>query len=153
MKYKFITEVVDTETGEIIPLDNLGNDVSQVDFDESVERIVMLKELYNTVNNIYRCNEAKFLQNMDKIEAKKFVNNEVEIKLNTQSDYEYSNECILKLKELLPEHDFNNIFTEKFKVNRTFLKGALAYGGEIKKLIEDMQTKIDRKPTILITKR
>lgn len=150
MKYQIETNIIDLQTGEIIDLDQFSKQLIDADFDEIVQRVVVLKELFTQISGLYRVNEYKFLQMMDERDAKKFVNDEFEIKLQSQTDYEYNVDCIHKLKELISKEDFEKIFTEQYKVNRNLLRTVYTLGGEIKQLIDSMQKKNERKPTITL---
>lgn len=148
MKYKAMMNILDLETGEIKELDQFTQGLAEADFEEMVQRIIVLKDLFTTVTGLYRVNEFKFLQMMADREAKKYVNDEVEIRLSPQADYEYDVNCIHQLKELINKEDFDRIFTEQYKVNRNLLRTIYTLGGDIKKLIDEMETKNERKPTV-----
>lgn len=153
MKYQFKTEIIDNETGEILDICELYKNVENINLEELAERVVTLKQLLTEINGIYRTVEFNFIREMNSIEAKKYLGKDFDIQLNKQTEYEYDTEYVHRLKELISEEQFNNVFTEKYKVNRTYLKGVINLGGEIKELAELMQTKIDRKPTIVVTNK
>ena len=105
----------------------------------------------NQISGLYRVNEYKFIEMMKDKEAKKYVNDEVEIRLQPQTNYDYDVNSVHKIKELIPEDDFNKIFTEQYKVNRNLLRTIYVLGGEIKQLIDQMETKNEKKPTVVVT--
>lgn len=148
MKYQAMINIVDLETGEIKDLNSLSEGISDIDFEEAVQRVIILKDLYSSISGLYRVNEFKFIQMMKEKEAKKFINDEVEIRLSPQADYEYDVNCIHQLKELVSKEDFEKIFTEQYKVNRNLLRTIYTLGGEVKQLIDSMETKNERKPTV-----
>lgn len=151
MKYQIETNIIDVETGEIIDLDRFSRELVDADFEEIVERVVALKQVLNQVSGLYRVNEYKFIEMMKDKEAKKYVNDEVEIRLQPQTNYDYDVNSVHKIKELIPEDDFNKIFTEQYKVNRNLLRTIYILGGEIKQLIDQMETKNEKKPTVVVT--
>ena len=151
MKYQIETNIIDVETGEIIDLDRFSRELVDADFEEIVERVVALKQVLNQVSGLYRVNEYKFIEMMKDKEAKKYVNDEVEIRLQPQANYDYDVNSVHKIKELIPEDDFNKIFTEQYKVNRNLLRTIYILGGEIKQLIDQMETKNEKKPTVVVT--
>ena len=151
MKYQIETNIIDVETGEIIDLDRFSRELVDADFEEIVERVVALKQVLNQVSGLYRVNEYKFIEMMKDKEAKKYVNDEVEIRLQPQTNYDYDVNSVHKIKELIPEDDFNKIFTEQYKVNRNLLRTIYVLGGEIKQLIDQMETKNEKKPTVVVT--
>lgn len=151
MKYQIETNIIDLETGEIIDLDRFSRELVDADFEEIVERVVALKQVLNQVSGLYRVNEYKFIEMMKEKEAKKYVNDEVEIRLQPQTNYDYDVNSVHKIKELVPEDDFNKIFTEQYKVNRNLLRTIYVLGGEIKQLIDQMETKNEKKPTVVVT--
>ena len=151
MKYQIETNIIDLETGEIIDLDRFSRELVDADFEEIVERVVALKQVLNQISGLYRVNEYKFIEMMKEKEAKKYVNDEVEIRLQPQTNYDYDVNSVHKIKELIPEDDFNKIFTEQYKVNRNLLRTIYVLGGEIKQLIDQMETKNEKKPTVVVT--
>lgn len=151
MKYQIETNIVDLETGEIIDLDRFSRELVDAEFEEIVERVVALKQVLNQVSGLYRVNEYKFIEMMKDKEAKKYVNDEFEIRLQPQTNYDYDVNSVHKIKELIPEDDFNKIFTEQYKVNRNLLRTIYVLGGEIKQLIDQMETKNEKKPTVVVT--
>lgn len=153
MKYQSRVEIIDNETAEIIDIFNFYQNIENIDLKELAEKVVVLKQLLTDIGGIYRIVEFNFIKEMNNIEAKKYLGDGFEVQLNNQSDYDYSTEHVHKLKELISQEQFDKIFTEKYKVNRTHLRGIMSLGGEIKELAESMQTKIDRKPTIIVTKK
>ena len=153
MKYQSSIEIIDNETAEILDIYKFYENVGELNINELAERVVVLKQLLTNISNIYRVVEYNFIKEMNNKEAKKHLGKDFEIKINNQVDYEYNVEQINKLKELIPKEQFDNTFTEKYKVNRTYLKGIINLGGEIKQLAESMQTRIDKKPTIVITNK
>lgn len=154
MKYKKInTELIDKTTGELFTLNELLNDLSTKDFEEVIQRFLIAKEIYTEINNSYRVIESQFLNKMNSIDAKKYKNNEVEISLTSQAEYDYDVKIIDELSAIINSEDFNKTFTKKYKVNRTHLKSLKILGGNIKDLIDKMETKIERKPTIIIKRK
>ena len=151
MKYQIETNIIDLETGEIIDLDRFSRELVDADFEEIVERVIALKQTLNQISGLYRVNEYKFIEMMKDKEAKKYVNDEFEIRLQPQTNYDYDVNSVHKLKELVPEDDFNKIFTEQYKVNRNLLRTIYVLGGEIKQLIDQMETKNEKKPTVVVT--
>lgn len=151
MKYQFNLEVINNETGEIINLSELCNGINMVDNDELSQRMAVSKQMFIDVGNIYRVIEYNFINSMREMEAKKYVGEDYVITLKEQVDYNYDTKKVNRIKQLISEEEFNDIFTEYYKVNRTKLKSIIALGGEIKQLSESMQEKIVRKPTITLT--
>lgn len=151
MKYQFNLEIINNETGEIINIKDLCYDINRIEIEELSERIIITKQLLTEIMNVYRVVEYNFINNMNSLEAKKIVTNDCIINLKDQTEYNYDTEKINKIKGLISEEEFNSIFTEYYKVNRTKLKGIISLGGEIKKLSESMQQKIIKKPTVSIT--
>ena len=150
LKYKDNLEIIDLESGEILDLDHFATDIVNLEFDELVQRLVVLKSLYTKLAGIYRINELKFITIMEENHARKFTNDDIEIRLSPQADYDYDVNYVHKIKEKISEEEFNKIFTEQYKVNRTMLRSIYTLGGEIKQYIDEMETKIQRKPTVSI---
>ena len=150
LKYKDNLEIIDLESGEILDLDHFATDIANLEFDELVQRLVVLKSLYTKLAGIYRINELKFITIMEENHARKFINDDIEIRLSPQADYDYDVNYVHKIKEKINEEEFNKIFTEQYKVNRTMLRSIYTLGGEIKQYIDEMETKIQRKPTVSI---
>lgn len=153
MKYQIETNIIDLETGEIIDIERFSRELVDADFEEVVERVIALKQVLTQISGLYRVNEYKFIEMMKDKEAKKYVNDEFEIRLQPQTNYDYDVNAVHKLRELVPEDDFNKIFTEQYKVNRNLLRTIYVLGGEIKQLIDQMETKNEKKPTVIVTKK
>jgi len=154
MKYKTNSiKLVEKETGEIIDITKLTEDIVDITLDESVQRLLAIKELSTLASNSYRVIEAKFLQLMNKQSAKKYNNEDAIIKINPQAEYIYNMEKIDSLKKLLGEEQFNSVFVKEYNVNRTLLKGIRITGGEIKQIIDEMETRLDKKPSVVIAKK
>lgn len=150
LKYQATINIVDLETGEIKDLNLFSEGLADMTFEESVERVVILKDLVTEICGMYRVNEFKFIQMMNEREAKKYVNDEIEIRLLSQTDYEYDVNCVNQIKNLISQDDFEKIFTQQYKVNRNLLRTIYTLGGDVKKLIDQMETKNQRKPTVNI---
>ena len=150
LKYKNNLEIIDLETGEILDLDYFARDIVNLEFDELVQRIIVLKTLYTKLASIYRINELKFINMMEEKHAKKFTNEDIEIRLTPQTDYIYDVNYIHKIHNIIGDDEFNKVFTEQYKVNRTMLRSIYTLGGDIKEYIDKMETKIQKKPTITI---
>lgn len=151
MKYEASLEIINNETGEIINISELTKDINNIEFEELTQRLAVLKNVYLDILGLYRVTEYKFIQEMNNREARRYTTHDFEIKLSPQTEYKYNSEYIHKIKELISDEEFNKVFTEEYKVNRTFLKSLVALGGDIKELIDNMQTKLDKKPTITVT--
>ncbi len=151
MKYEPLFEIVNNETGEIFNVSELTKDIGDIDFEELTQRLVVLKNIYLETLGLYRVVEYKFIQEMNNKEAKRHLAQDFEIKLSPQTEYKYDCNYIRQIKELISEEEFNKVFTEEYKVNRTFLRSLVTLGGDIKELVDNMQTRIDKKPTVTIT--
>ena len=149
-KYTYNLEFIDSETGEINDLNYFITSITDLTFEEMVERVAILKQLYIEITNAYRINELKFINAMEEKSAKKFVNDDIEIKLTYQYNYDYDTEYVHKIKELIDENEFKKIFTEQYKVNRTLLKSIYTLGGDVKNYIDKMETKTIKKPTVSV---
>lgn len=151
MKYKFNgVEVVDKESGEIIDISELKNELSKLSEKEIVDRYVVLKEIYSIVNEYYRVLELKFINNMEQKDATKYEDEDFVINLSKQYDYKYNASTIEKIKRFVGKEKFDQTFEKQYKVNRTMLKSLSTMGGKIKQLIFDMESCITRKPYVTI---
>lgn len=154
MKYtKGVLQVVNKTEGEILDVNDLTNDIVNCNLEEIAQRLVIAKEVSVSAQTAYRVLESKFLLELEKINAKKYVSDDINISLTPQFDYEYRIEKINQLKSLITEEEFNIIFSIKYKVNRTELKSLNLRGGEIQKVIKQLDVKLNKKPTVNITKK
>lgn len=154
MKYKSNSiNLVDKETGDIIDITKLTDEISDVNIDEIVQRMLVIKELSTLATNSYRLIEAKFLQLMVEQNAKKYECLDATIRITPQAEYMYNVEKLELLKQLLGEEQFNLVFTKEYSVNRSLLKGIRILGGDIQRTIEEMETKLDKKSSVAITKK
>lgn len=154
MKYKSNSiELVDKSDGEVIDITKLTDDIANVNVDEIVQRLLVLKELSILASNSYKLIELKFIQLMNEQDAKRYANDDAIINITPQATYEYDIEAIDLLKVHINEEQFNKTFARQYKVNRSSLKGIRILGGDIKKIINKMETKTLGKPTVNIAKK
>lgn len=148
MEYLPLIEYINNATGEINNLKEITNDINEVSINELAERLILIKETLKEVKIINDVIESKFIYEMNKNEATRHDLDYCEIHVVPRAEYEYDVECIEKLKCLIKEEDFNNIFKKEYKVNRNRLRKLYSLGGEIKTLSEGMQKKILKKSNI-----
>ncbi len=154
MKYKSIPiQILDKEMNDIINVSQLSQDLDTNDVELLVQKLVISKQILSEISTIYTAIKLKFLDEMKKNNAKKYYNDEVEILINAQYNYEYNNELIDSLLPLIGQEKFDEIFKKQYKVNRNALKTIQTLGTEVQDLTDKMQNRIVLTPTISINKK
>jgi 16S rRNA C967 or C1407 C5-methylase (RsmB/RsmF family) len=104
---------------------------------EELRKILMQTELY-------------IVEEMQKKEATKYQDDQFKLTLQKNVEYKYDDTKLWKLKDLIGEQRFGEICKVELKPYKSRLNQLMAYGGEIKELIESAVTEIPKPPILKV---
>lgn len=147
INYLFDHNLINEDTGEIIELDSTA---CSLDDDALLQKVVAMNQLLKYINGIKQATDLEFINRMDEKEAHRLENDDLKVTISKKVAYDYDVNKVEELKQIITPEQFNKTFKIAYKANRTHLKGLLAFGGQIKKVINEMVIEKENKPYINI---
>jgi len=130
--------------------ENAKNAVVDVDVNDLLSQIILLREEIRARQEILRVMELEMAKYMEGMNASILKTNDYQVKLEPNYRYEYDFSKLLKLKDHVAPEEFESAIQITYKANKTRLNQLVKYGGKVAEIINNSTTKIELPPKIEI---